>query len=115
MTNSKLTYVEALNIALTADLPDEVKEKLTALRDQTAKRNTADRKPTKAQIANAELSEVIAEVLANAGSPLTVTEIMARSDALASLSNQKVSAVIRTMGARVVKTTEKRVSRFSLA
>ena len=50
-----LTYVDALNVALSADLPEDVKAKLTALRDQTAKRNSAERKPTKAQVANEAL------------------------------------------------------------
>ena len=113
----KMTYVAALNYVLTncTDLPTEVADKLTALKAQTEKRNTADRKPTKAQVLNAELSEVVADVLRNAPDPLTVTEIMARSEVLAPLSNQKVSVVIRGMGARVVKTTDKRVSKFSLA
>lgn len=110
-----ITYIDALNTALTADLPEEVKGKLTALRDQIAKRNSGERKPTKNQIANQGLAEVIAEVLRNAPEPLTVTEVMARDERLATLSNQKVSAVIRGMGARVVKTTDKRVSKFSLA
>ena len=54
---TKMTYVAALNYVLTsvADLPADVTEKLTALRDQTEKRNTADRKPTKTQVANEAL------------------------------------------------------------
>lgn len=113
---TKMTYVEALNIALTADLPEEVKEKLTALRDQTAKRNSAEnRKPTKAQTQNAELSEVVREVLSNAGKPLTVTEVMQADERLSGLSNQKVTAVIRSMGDAVVKVPDKRVNRFTLA
>ena len=44
----KLTYVDALNAAI--ELTEgEVREKLVALRDATAKRNAADRKPTKTQ------------------------------------------------------------------
>lgn len=113
---NKMTYVDALNIALTADLPEEVKEKLTALRDQTAKRNSSEnRKPTKAQAQNAELSEVVREVLANAGKPLTVTEVMQADERLATLSNQKVTAVIRSMGDAVLKVPDKRVNRFTLA
>ena len=113
----KMTYVAALNYVLTncTDLPTEVADKLTALKAQTEKRNSADRKPTAKQIANADLAERVVEVLRNAPDPLTVTEIMARDEALAPLSNQKVSALIRGLGARVVKTVDKRVSKFSLA
>lgn len=113
----KITYVTALNYALDnlTDAPDEIKEKLTALRDQTAKRNSADRKPTKAQTQNLELSEVVAEVLTASPDPLTITEIMQRDDRLAGLSNQKVTAVVRSMGARIEKVADKRVNRFKLA
>ena len=117
MTNSKMTYVAALTYVLTncPNLPEDVAEKLTALKAQTEKRNTADRKPTAKQVENASLAERVVEVLRNASAPLTVTEIMGRDEVLAPLSNQKVSALIRGLGATVVKTTDKRVSKFSLA
>ena len=114
---TKMTYVAALSYVLTncPDLPVDVAEKLTALKAQTEKRNAADRKPTKTQLANLDLAEHVIEVLRNASDPLTVTEIMARDEMLAPLSNQKVSALIRTLGDKVVKVTEKRVSKFRLA
>lgn len=113
----KMTYVAALNYVLTncTDLPTEVADKLTALKAQTEKRNSADRKPTAKQVANLDLAEHVVAVLQDAPNPLTVTEIMARDEVLAPLSNQKVSALIRGLGARVVKTVDKRVSKFSLA
>lgn len=116
MKNTNMTYAQALDIALTAIADNaEAVQKLTALKEQIIKRNSAERKPTKAQRANVELAEVVREVLTNASEPLTISEIMGRSDALAVLSNQKVSAVVRSMGADVVKTTDKRVSKFALA
>lgn len=112
---TKMTYVEALNVALTADLPEEVKEKLTALRDQTMKRNSAERKPTKAQVANEALKAQMLEVLDT--TPRTVTEVMGLAEALSALSNQKVSALLNALveDGKVVKTTEKRKSYFALA
>ena len=118
MTNTnKMTYVAALTYALEnlTDAPAEVMEKLEALKAQTEKRNSAERKPTKVQIANQGLADVVREVLRNSATPLTVSELMQRDAQLSGLSNQKVSAILRGMGAEVVKTTEKRVSRFSLA
>lgn len=118
MTTNKMTYVDALNtaIAALAESNPDAAEKLTALRDQTAKRNSGDnRKPTKVQLENVALGEVVLGVLRNAPSPLTVSELMARDERLSTLSNQKVSALLRGLGAQVVKNTEKRVSRFSLA
>ena len=125
----KLTYVAALTKAISliendlcstidaTDAPEweEVVAKLTALKAQTEKRNSAERKPTAKQVENASLAELVVEVLRNSPDPLTVTEIMGRDATLGALSNQKVSALIRGLGARVVKTTDKRVSRFALA
>lgn len=110
-----MTYVEALNVALSADLPEEVKAKLTALRDQTAKRNSAERKPTKAQVANEALKAEVLKVLTT--DPATVTEIMGKSDALSGLSNQKVSALVNALvdEGKAVKTVDKRKSYFALA
>ena len=113
---TKMTYVAALTYAIEnlTDAPADVVEKLTALKAQTEKRNTAERKPTKTQVANIALADRVREVLRNAAEPLTI-ELMARDEALAVLSNQKVSAVVRGMGAEVTKVTDKRVSKFTLA
>ena len=62
----KLTYVDALNAAI--ELTEgEVREKLIALRDATAKRNAADRKPTKTQQANEGIKSEILDFLADGG------------------------------------------------
>ena len=55
---TKMTYVDALNAVLNGEpVTDAVTEKLTALRDSVAKRNShKSGKPTKAQVANAELA-----------------------------------------------------------
>lgn len=119
---TKMTYVTALNTALTF-LTDngydniEVMEKLTALRDAQVKRNSTERKPTKVQLANQGLAERIKAVLMIADHPMTISEIMAEDDTLAVLSNQKVSAIVQGMVKtnEVIKTAEKRVSKFSLA
>lgn len=71
-------------------------------------------KPTARQIENAEIAEVVARVLAD-GVPVTVTELLAKNERFEGLTNQRMSAILRGMGERVVKTTEKKVSRFTLA
>lgn len=111
------SYVDALNEVLsTATLTDQCREKLTALRDQTAKRNaTKSDKPTKTQVLNAQLGEIVLTVLADAGKPLTISEMMAVDPTLGTLSNQKVSAVARGLGDKVVRVPDKRVTRFALA
>jgi len=114
---TKMTYVEALNIALTAIADNaEATEKLTALREQIAKRNsTENRKPTKAQVANEALKAKVLELVDT--TPHTVTEIMALSDEIGALSNQKVSALLNALveAGAVVKTVEKRKSYFARA
>ena len=115
MPMKTLTYVDALNVALSADLPEEVKAKLTALRDQTAKRNSAERKPTKVQVANEALKATVLSVLT--AEPATVTELMAKHADLSALSNQKVSALVNALVAdgKAVKVAVKRVNKFARA
>ena len=115
--NTKLTYSSALTYAIeNCEMPADVREKLEALRAQQEKRSNADRKPTKNQQANANLREVVMDVLRNGGKPMTVTEvfnIMSENPEVS--STQKVSALMRQLllEGRVVKTMEKRVSYFS--
>lgn len=78
------------------------------------KKSSKSGKPTARQVENAEIAEVVAEVLAD-GVPVTVTELLAKDERFESLTNQRMSAILRGMGERVVKTTEKKVSRFTLA
>jgi len=77
-------------------------------------KKAASKKPTKAQVANEGVKARILEVLTDEGQ--TVTDILtAIGDS--SLTNQKVSALLRQMVAdgKVVKGTDKRKSVFSLA
>lgn len=117
MMNEKMTYVTALTYALeNCEMPEDVREKLTALRAQQEKRNGADKKPTKTQQANANLREVVLNVLRNEGKPMTVTEVFnLMSDVPEVASTQKVSALMRQLllDGKVVKAVEKRVSYFS--
>lgn len=114
---AKMTYVAALTYALeNCQMPEDVREKLDSLRAQQMKRNSGDKKPTKTQQANANLREVVLNVLRNEGKPMTVTEVFnAMSDNPEVASTQKVSALMRQLllEGKVVKTVEKRVSYFS--
>ena len=63
--------------------------------------------------ANAEL---VYEALANVGKAVTVTELIASADnGVQDMTNQRVSAMLRKLGDRVVKTVDKKVSRFEVA
>lgn len=112
----KMTYVRALTYVLTncADLPADVIERLEALRNQTEKRNTSDKKPSKEQQANIDLCETLYNLMASSGENLTITDWMAKGEPFASMSNQKVSALIRILvkAGRVERVEEKRKSFF---
>lgn len=120
---TKMTYVAALTKAievLTADAQLDadltpVVDRLAELKAQTEKRNSADRKPTKAQVANEGLKDRVYAVLT--AEPATVTELMARDAELGALSNQKVSALVNALidEGRAVKSVEKRKSYFARA
>ena len=108
-----MTYVDALNVAINA-VDGEVAEKLTALREQVAKRHSSS-KPTKTQVENEKIKESILAVLAECDEPVTVKEILAIMDG--DYTSQKISALLRQLvnAEKVEKTIEKKVSRFALA
>lgn len=110
----KMTYVEALNFAIEALDNEEVVDRLTALRDATIKRNSADRKPTKTQAENEAIKADILAVLAD-GVARTVTEVMAEVPALT--SNQKASALMTQLkeGGLVTRELIKRKAYFKVA
>lgn len=117
VAEKKMTYVTALTYAIeNGNLPEDVREKLEALKNQQEKRNNTEKKPTKTQQANANLRELVMEILRNEGKPMTVTEVFnAMGENPEVSSTQKVSALMRQLllEGKVVKTTEKRVSYFS--
>lgn len=73
---------------------------------------------TKAQKENAGLIEVVYDILANATEPMTATEILniAKDNGVAGIaSNQKVSALLKMLGNRVVKEVKGKKSTFRVA
>lgn len=73
---------------------------------------------TKTQKENEVLVEQVFNALAELGKPVTVSEFMKESThEVATLSNQKLSALFKKLveAERVVKTTEKKKSYFSVA
>ena len=79
-------------------------------------KKASNKKATKTQEANIGIKSTILAVLEGA-KPMTVTEMQGASSELGELSNQKVSALVRQLveAGKVVKTIDKKVSRFSLA
>ena len=77
------------------------------------KRTSKSTKPTKRQKENEGVKASVAEVLADATEPMTVTAILAKLED-ASLTNQRVSALLRQMP-NVSKEVVKGKALFSLA
>ena len=77
-------------------------------------KKSENRTQTKTQKENAELAKIILNVLKGA-KPMTVTEIQSRNEVLGSLSNQKVSAILRNMvkEGTVTKDTSTKKTLFS--
>ena len=78
-------------------------------------RKASAKKPTKTQEENENIKVDILDNLTNEG--VTVTELQGKSDLLGSLSNQRVSALLRQLIAdgKVVKVVDKKKALFSLA
>ena len=111
----KMTYVKALEIAITTVDNEEVKTKLTALQASIAKKNSAVRKPTATQTANAGFKVDIENGM-ELGKKYTITDLIKSISELADLSNQRVSAIVRQMveSGTVVREEIKRKAYFSL-
>jgi len=79
------------------------------------KKNNAPKKPTEKQVANEKLKDVI---LAEIGDkPMTVTEMQTNISALADLSNQRVTAIVRQLveDNSLIRTVVKRKAYFTKA
>ena len=114
MTNT-MTYAMALEVAINAVADEAVVEKLTALKGQLEKR-TASKTPTKTQKENEVIMEKIVVALTEIGEPVTVTDLIDKSEGLG-YTCQKISALLRKLieAGKVVKHFEGKKSYFSVA
>ena len=113
----KMTNLNAMNYVIenyAASIPTDVMEKLENMRNSLIKKSATRSKASKANAElNAQIGEIIVSVLASADSPMTVTEINKSCDELSEYSNQKLSAVLRTLVAseRVIKSQAEKPKR----
>ena len=79
-----------------------------------AKKNSAEKKPTAQQTANASVASAIVEHLSAEPNRLfTITELIKEVPACAELTNQRVSAIVRGLiGVSVERVEEKRKAYF---
>lgn len=114
----KMTYVKALTFVMdNCSMPEDVSERLTALKASIEKKNSTPRKPTAAQLANDGYKEAILEFLRSADKPMTVAELTAGVPAIAGFNPQKVAGLMRSLenAGLVTAAKDKRKTVYSLA
>ena len=92
----KMTYSKALDFAIASIADGEAKDKLVALKASIEKKNSAERKPTATQTANEGFKTAILDGM-ESGKGYTITDLTKSISAIADLSNQRVSAIVRQM------------------
>ena len=118
MTNTKKMtkadfYKQILaNYNLTEDEQNFINHELELL----AKKNSAEKKPTAVQVANDGIKTNILDGMVK-GTLYTITDLIKTVPALADLTNQRVSALVRQLIAdgKVERIEEKRKAYFRLA
>lgn len=73
--------------------------------------------PSKTQIENESIKDVIVKTLINLAKPVTITEIQENDSTLATLSNQKISALLSQLvkDNKVVRTVDKKKAYFTIS
>lgn len=114
----KMTQKDFFNeiIALAKANDREDLATFAAGRIEALNRKTANKKPTAKQTENEAIMDTLVEILTVAENSLTVTEII-KTGKVGEVSNQKISALLKKLvdAGMVVKTVDKKVSRFTVA
>ena len=94
------------------NLTDEEKAFIDHELELLAKKNSAEKKPTAQQVANAGVADAIYEGMVE-GTLYTITDLIKTVPECADLTNQRVSAIVRGMiGTKLERVEEKRKAYF---
>ena len=121
-TSSSARLTKAQKFAILADLPavkaDPMLSEFIAHEvELLAEKNSADKKPTAQQEANAVIKTAVLEVLGD-GKKRTVSELLKEVPGLPdTMTNQRMSALVRQMvdAGQVVRSEDKRKAFFAIA
>ena len=121
-TSSSVRMTKAQKFQMLADLPAVKADPMLAEfiaheMELLAKKNTADKKPTAQQEANAVIKQNVLTVLAD-GKKRTVSELLKMvPDLPDTMTNQRMSALVRQMvdAGQVVRSEDKRKAFFAIA
>ena len=119
MANKKITKRDYFAILresypATAENYDEVIAFIDHELELLAKKNSAERKPTAAQKENEGIKAIILAALTT--TPTSISDLQKKDAALAEISNQKISALLRQLiiDNKVVRTEDKKKALFAL-
>lgn len=115
MTNKKMTKREMFTEMLNKyDFTEDEKAFINHELELLAKKNSADKKPTAQQIANAGILEAIVEGM-EPNRLYTITELIKEIPACNELTNQRVSALVRqAIPDRIIRIEDKRKAYFQV-
>ena len=121
-TSSSVRMTKAQKFQILADLPavkadPMLSEFIAHEMELLAKKNTADKKPTAQQEANAVIKSSVLTALAD-GEKRTVSDLLKMvPDLPDTMTNQRMSAIVRQMvdAGEVIRTEDKRKAYFSKA
>ena len=117
MENKKMTKRDYFNALLNVEevkgnpaMVDFINHELELL----AKKNSSERKPTAAQKENEGIKVIILAALTT--TPTSISDLQKKDAALAEISNQKISALLRQLiiDNKVVRTEDKKKALFAL-
>ena len=123
MEKKKMTKKETINLLIDVLQGNQEVEDMQIFIDYLVnERNLLEKKsskssPSKTQLANEKIKEVIVEVLTASDVSLSITEIQKANDELGALSNQKISSLLTQLKneGRVVRVEDKKKALFTIA
>lgn len=117
MTEKKLTKRDVLNYMIETYSNDEKVVEYATHEIELLDKKASYKGETKVQKENVAIMETIVETLGELAKPSRIADIQGANETLSTLSNQKMSALLKKLvdNKTIVKTTDKKITYFSIA
>ena len=114
---TKMTYSQALEVAINGMTEGEARTRLIALKASIDKKNSVERKPTATQKENEVLKQVIMAYMPTCATPKLISDLIKEIPELNGMSPQKVGPLVRQLEAAnlLEKVVEKRRTYYKVA
>lgn len=115
----KVVFEKSIEIIEASNIEKTIKGELIAALNHeielVTKKNSSST-PTKAQVENMAIKELIVKALTEIAKPVTITELQAQCPELANYSNQKLTALFTQLhkDKTIVRTSDKKKAYFSI-